>query len=81
MYILLLEIKYCSLSLLQLVMMTSSADHRDLSVVCQAQAYQIVGQQKSGPLQSVRGAGAGADVLAHPPPYGPDFSQVLFETL
>ena len=79
MYILLLEIKYCSLSLRQLVMMTSSADHRDLSVVCQAQAYQIVGQQKSGPLQSVRGAGA--DVLAHPPPYGPDFSQVLFETL
>ena len=59
-------------------MMTSSADHRDLSVVCQAQAYEIVGQQKSGPL---RGAGAGADVLAHPRPYGPDFSQVLFETL
>ena len=29
---------------------SSSADHYDLSVLCQALAYQIVGQQKSGPL-------------------------------
>ena len=30
---------YYSLALLQKTMMTSSADHHDLSVVCQAQAY------------------------------------------
>ena len=35
-------------------MMISSADHHDLSVVCQAQAYQIGGQQKSGALQPVK---------------------------
>ena len=29
---------------------SSSADHYDLSVLCQAQAYEIFGQQKSGPL-------------------------------
>ena len=29
---------------------SSSADHYDLSVLCQAQAYQIVGQKRSGPL-------------------------------
>ena len=40
----------CSLDLLEQTMIISSADNYDLSVVCQAQAYQIVGQQKSGPL-------------------------------
>ena len=29
---------------------STSADHCDLSVLCQAQAYQIFGQQESGPL-------------------------------
>jgi len=43
---------YYSLGLLQQAMI-SSADHHDLSVVCQAQAYQIVGGQNSGPLQLV----------------------------
>ena len=38
-------------------MMISSADHYDLSVLCQAQAYQVVGQQKMGPLQPVGGGG------------------------
>ena len=44
------ENSHCSLGLLQQTMMISSADHHDRSVACQAQAYQIVGQQKSGPL-------------------------------
>lgn len=35
----------------------SSADHHDLSVVYQARAYQIVGQQISGPLRPVWGGG------------------------
>ena len=39
---------YCSMGLLrQQTMMISSADHYDLSVVCQDQAYQIVGQHPS----------------------------------
>ena len=38
-------------------MITSCADHHDLSVVCQVQAYQIVGQQKSGPLSVMEGYG------------------------
>ena len=52
--------------------MFRSADYHDLSVVCQAQAYQIVGQQKSGPLQPVRGL-CGAPIATLPPPshYGP----------
>ena len=41
---------HCSLGLLQQTMMISTADHHDLSLVYQAQAYQTVGQQKSGPL-------------------------------
>ena len=46
--------------------MINSADHHDLSVVCQAQTYQIVGQQKSGPLEPVGGQrGVEAD-LSHP---------------
>ena len=49
-------------------MITSCADHHDLSVVCQVQAYQIVAQQKSGPLS----VGVRAHP-SHPPtlPYGP----------
>lgn len=39
-------------------MMISSADHRDLSVMCQAQVYVIVGQQKGRPSQPLGGAGA-----------------------
>ena len=46
---------YCSLGLLQQIMMISSAGHHDLLVVCQAQAYQIVFQQNSEPLQPVGG--------------------------
>ena len=65
------ENPYCSLGLLRQTMMISSADHRDLSVVCQAQAYQIVGQQKSGPLQPVKGGGGGAGAPIAPlPPTG-----------
>ena len=44
------ENSHCSLGLLRQTMMISSADHHDLSLVCQAQAYQIVDQQKRGPL-------------------------------
>ena len=44
------ENSHCSLGLLQQTMMISSADHHDFSVVCQAQAHQIVGQQQRGPL-------------------------------
>ena len=36
-------------------MMISTTDRHHLSVMCQAQASQIVGQQKSGPLQLVGG--------------------------
>ena len=53
------ENPYCSLGLLQQTLMIISADHHDLWVVCQAQAYQIVGQQKSGPLHSACGEGGG----------------------
>ena len=35
------EYPYCSLGLLQQIIMISGADHRDLSVVWQAQAQQI----------------------------------------
>ena len=38
-------------------MITSCADHHDLTVVCQVQAHQIVGQQKSGPLSVIEGYG------------------------
>ena len=34
------------MGLLQQTMMIGSADRHELSVVCQAQAYQIIGQQK-----------------------------------
>ena len=37
--------------------MVISADHHDLSVVRQAQTYQITGKQKSGPLQPVKRCG------------------------
>ena len=51
--------------------MISSADHHDLSVVCQAQAYQIIGQQKSGPLEPVREAeGVGGTPIIPPLPTG-----------
>ena len=56
------ENPYCSLSLLQQTMMISSVDHQNLSAVCQAQAYQIVGSQKSGPLEPVGGGGGGCDI-------------------
>ena len=65
------ENSYCSLDLLQQTMMISSADHYDHSVVCQAQALQIVSQRKSGPLQPLWGAG-GPTHPPHPPPYGPE---------
>ena len=45
-----LKTSHRSLGLLRQTMMISSADHFDLSAVCQVQAYQIAGQQKSGPL-------------------------------
>ena len=41
-------------------MMISSADHHDLSGVCPAQSYEIVGQSKGGPLQPV-GEGSGVE--------------------
>ena len=54
------ENPYCSLGLLQQTTMINSADHHDLSVVCQAQAYQIVGQQKKVDLCSLcEGGGEG----------------------
>lgn len=37
---------YYSLGLLQQMMISSSADHHDLLVVCQAQAFKIVVQQQ-----------------------------------
>lgn len=54
---------HCSLGFPQQTMMINNAGHHDVSVVCQAQAYQMVGQQKSGPLKPVGGL--------HPPPYQP----------
>jgi len=42
------ENPYCSLGLLQQIIMISSGNHHDLSAVYQAQACQIVGQQNSG---------------------------------
>ena len=56
------KVEYCSLGLLQQTMTISSADHHDLSVVCQAQAYQIVTQRKSGPLQPVGWGCVGAPI-------------------
>jgi len=41
---------HCSLGFPKQTMMINNAGHHDVSVVCQTQAYQIVGQQKSGPL-------------------------------
>ena len=38
-------------------MITRCADHHDLSAVCQVQAYQVVGQQKNGPLSLMEGYG------------------------
>jgi len=40
------ENPYCSLGLLQQSTIISSDDHYDLSLVCQAQVYQIDGQKK-----------------------------------
>ena len=42
------------------------AEHHDLSVVCQDQANQIVGQQKSGPLQAEGWGGGVAGALIAP---------------
>ena len=67
-----------SLGLLQQSMMISIAGHHDRLMVCQARAYQIVGQQKSGPLQPV-GAKGGRRVRvhsSHPLPYGPELSEL-----
>ena len=60
------ENPYCSRGLLQQTMMISSANNYDLSVACQAQAYQIVGQQKSAPLQPV---GDGCGCIHRIPPF------------
>ena len=61
------ENQYCSMGLLrQQTMMISSADHHDLSIVCQAQAYRIVAQQKSVPLQPVEDGWMRAHP-SHPP--------------
>ena len=59
---------YYSLGLLQQMMISSSADHHDLLVVCQAQAFKIVVQQQDGPLAC---CGVQAN-LSHPPLYGPE---------
>jgi len=64
------EVEYCSLVLLQQAMMISSADHmmissadhHDLSVVCQAQAYQIVTQKKKWTSAACWGGGVGAPI-------------------
>ena len=56
------KVEYCSLGLLQQTMMISSADHHDLSVVCHAQAYQIVTKKKSGPLPPVGWGCVGAPI-------------------
>ena len=51
-------------------MMLCSADRQDRSVECQAQAYRIVAQQKSGPLYPL-GGGVGEDApIALPLPAG-----------
>ena len=60
------ENPYCSLGLLQQTTIISSADHYDLSLVCQAQVYQIVGKKK-GSLQPVGKGGAGAPAAPFPP--------------
>ena len=54
----------------------SSADHHDLSLVCQAQAYQIVGQQKKWTSIACGGKG-GVDAPITPPPYGPVMKQFI----
>ena len=56
------ENPYYSLGLLR---QTMTADQHDLSVVCQAKAYQIVCQLKSGPLRPLQPVGGGG-VRAHP---------------
>ena len=48
---------YYLLGLLQQMMISSSADHHDLLVVCQAQAFKIVVQQQDGLLACWGGAG------------------------
>ena len=70
-----------SLGLIQQTMIVSSADHHDLSVVCQAQAYQIVGQQKSGPLQPAGGREGAVAPIAHPPLYPTGLYVVGFESI
>ena len=57
---------YCSLGLLQQIMIISSANHHDLSAVYQAQACQIVGEQNSGT------GNGGLRRTQCPPPYLPD---------
>jgi len=53
--------------------MINSADHHDLSVVCQAQTYQIIGQQKSGPLEPVgKAEGGGGTPITPSTPYWPE---------
>ena len=53
------------MGLLQQTTIISSADHYDLSLVCQAQVYQIVGQKKK-PLQPVGKGDAGAPAAPFP---------------
>ena len=48
---------YYSLGLLQQMMISSSADHHDLLVVCQAQAFKIVVQQQKWTSSLLGGAG------------------------
>ena len=62
------ENPYFSLGLLQQTTMINSADHHDLSVVCQAQAYQIVGQQKKVDLCSLCEGGGGVRGPTHRTP-------------
>ena len=51
-------------------MMISSTDHHDLSVVCQVEAYQIVGQQKRLAFLACGGGGC-RRTHRTPPPNGP----------
>jgi len=58
---------YHSPGLLQQTKMISSADHHDPPAVRQAQAHQIFGQRKSGPMQPVGWVGWGCGHTHHNP--------------
>ena len=64
------ENPYCSLGLLQRTTMISSADHYDLSVVCQAEAYRKSLVNKKRDLCSLWGRGC-RRTYPTLPPYGP----------